>query len=259
MPFKVVIPARYASTRLPGKPLLDLAGKPMVVRVAERAILSGADEVLVATDHPEVLNVAQRHGLRGLLTRSDHASGTDRLAEVVEAAGWSDETMVVNVQGDEPLIDPALIVQTAAQLARSGADIATVAHAVADAADFFNPNVVKVVLAGSGDALYFSRAPIPYARDHFACEAGGETLPAGMLAYRHVGLYAYRARFLRTYASLSPSPPERLEALEQLRALWHGFRISVAIAEQLPAAGVDTPADARRVQEWFEKFDQAHV
>ena len=118
---------------------------------------------------------------------------------------------------------------------------------------------VKVVLAGSGDALYFSLAPIPYARDHFACEAGGETLPAGMLAYRHVGLYAYRARFLRTYASLSPSPPERLEALEQLRALWHGFRISVAIAEQLPAAGVDTPADARRVQEWFEKFDRAHV
>ncbi|MCB1931480.1 MAG: 3-deoxy-manno-octulosonate cytidylyltransferase [Candidatus Accumulibacter sp.] len=259
MPFKVVIPARYASTRLPGKPLLDLAGKPMVVRVAERAILSGADEVLVATDHPEVLSVARRHGLRALLTRSDHASGTDRLAEVVEAAGWSDETMVVNVQGDEPLIEPALIVQTAVQLARSGADIATVAHAVADAADFFNPNVVKVVLAGSGDALYFSRAPIPYARDHFACEAGGETLPAGMLAYRHVGLYAYRARFLRTYASLSPSPPESLEALEQLRALWHGFRISVAIAEQLPAAGVDTPADARRVQEWFEKFDQAHV
>jgi 3-deoxy-manno-octulosonate cytidylyltransferase (CMP-KDO synthetase) len=259
MPFKVVIPARYASTRLPGKPLLDLAGKPMVVRVAERAILSGADEVLVASDHPQVLAAAESHGLRALLTRADHVSGTDRLAEVVEATGWSDDTVVVNVQGDEPLIDPALIAQTAAQLAQSGADIATLAHAVVDAADFFNPHVVKVVLAASGDALYFSRAPIPYARDHFAREAGGETLPAQMLAYRHVGLYAYRARFLRTYASLAPSPLENLEALEQLRALWHGFRISVAISDQLPAAGVDTPADAQRVQAWFKKFDRAPV
>jgi len=259
MPFKVVIPARYASTRLPGKPLLDLGGKPMVVRVAERAILSGADEVLVACDHPQVLAAAEQHGLRALLTRVDHVSGTDRLAEVVEATGWSDDTVVVNVQGDEPLIDPLLIAQTATQLAQSGADIATLAHAVVDAADFFNPHVVKVVLAASGDALYFSRAPIPYARDHFAREAGGETLPAQMLAYRHVGLYAYRARFLRTYASLAPSPLESLEALEQLRALWHGFRISVAIADQLPAAGVDTPADAQRVQAWFKKFDRAPV
>ncbi|WP_313950437.1 3-deoxy-manno-octulosonate cytidylyltransferase [Accumulibacter sp.] len=257
MRFKVVIPARYASTRLPAKPLLDLGGKPMVVRVAERAILAGAEEVVVATDHPQVLAAVERHGLRALLTRVDHASGTDRLAEVVDSAGWSDETIVVNVQGDEPLIDPAVIVQTAAQLAQSGADIATVAHPVTDAADFFNPNVVKVVFAATGDALYFSRAPIPYARDHFAREAGGETLPAEMSAYRHVGLYAYRARFLRTYATLAPSPLESLEALEQLRALWHGFRISVAIAEQLPAAGVDTPADAQRVQAWFEKFDRA--
>lgn len=259
MTFKVVIPARYGSTRLPGKPLLDLAGKPMVARVAERAVLSGADEVLVATDHPEVLAVAKSHGLRAFFTRADHATGTDRLAEIVEIAGWSDDTIVVNVQGDEPLIDPAMIVQAATQLERSGADIATLAHPVDDAADFFNPNVVKVVLAASGDALYFSRAPIPYARDHFAREAGGETLPAGMLAYRHVGLYAYRARFLRTYANLAPSPLEGLEALEQLRVLWHGFRISVAIAAQLPAAGVDTPADALRVQAWFEKFDRAHV
>jgi 3-deoxy-manno-octulosonate cytidylyltransferase (CMP-KDO synthetase) len=258
-PFKVVIPARYASTRLPGKPLLDLAGKPMVVRVAERAILSGADEVLVASDHPQVLAAAESHGLRALLTRADHVSGTDRLAEVVEATGWSDDTVVVNVQGDEPLIDPLLIAQTAAQLAQSGADIATLAHAVVDAADFFNPHVVKVVLAASGDALYFSRAPIPYARDHFAREAGGETLPTQMLAYRHVGLYAYRARFLRIYASLAPSPLESLEALEQLRALWHGFRISVAISDQLPSAGVDTPADAQRVQAWFKKFDRAPV
>ena len=251
--FKIVIPARYASTRLPAKPLLDLGGKPMVVRVAERARLSGADEVLVASDHAEVLEAARRHGLRVVLTRSEHASGTDRLAEVVELSGWSDETIVVNVQGDEPLIDPALIVLTVCRLAESGADIATVAHPVADAADFFNPNIVKVVLAASGDAMYFSRAPIPYARDHFARESGGETLPREMLAYRHVGLYAYRARFLRTYAGLASSPLESLEALEQLRALWHGFRISVAIADHLPSAGVDTLEDAQRMQEWFKK------
>lgn len=252
MRFKVVIPARYASTRLPAKPLLDLGGKPMVVRVAERAALSGADEVLVATDHPEVLAAAGRYGLRALLTRADHASGTDRLAEVAEAEGWSDETIVVNVQGDEPLVEPALIAQTAAQLASSGAEIATVAHPLVEAADFFNPNIVKLVRAASGDALYFSRAPIPYARDHFGREAGGETLPPAMAAFRHVGLYAYRVRFLRAYAELAPSPLEKLEALEQLRALWHGFRISVAITDQLPATGVDTPDDAHRVQEWFK-------
>lgn len=250
--FKVVIPARYASSRLPGKPLLDLGGKPMVVRVAERALLSGADEVLVATDHEEVLAAAERHGLRVLLTRADHASGTDRLAEVVERTGWRDDTIVVNVQGDEPLIDPVLIHQTASCLAASGAEMATVAHPLADAADFFNPHIVKVVCAAGGDALYFSRAPIPYARDHFAREAGGETLPPAMPAYRHVGLYAYRARFLRTYTGLAPSPLETLEALEQLRVLWHGYRISVAIAEHLPTTGVDTPEDAHRMQEWFK-------
>jgi len=225
----------------------------MVVRVAERALLSGADEVVVASDHPRVLDVVGQHGLRALLTSPEHASGTDRLAEVVALSGWSDDELVVNVQGDEPLIDPALIARTASCLAASGADIATVAHPVGDAADFFNPNIVKVVVSARGDALYFSRAPIPYARDHFAREAGGETLPPGMLAYRHVGLYAYRVHFLRTYTRLAPSPLEGIEALEQLRALWHGFRISVAIADHLPAAGVDTPEDARRMQEWFKK------
>lgn len=252
VPFKVVIPARYASTRLPAKPLLDLGNKPMVVRVAERALLSGADEVVVATDHGEVLAAVQRHGLRAVLTSVDHASGTDRLAEVVVSLGWGDETIVINVQGDEPLIDPALIGRVAATLAASGAEIATLAHPLSEAADFFNPNIVKVVIAASGDALYFSRAPIPYARDHFAREAGGETLPAQMVAYRHVGLYAYRAHFLRTYSRLQPSPLESLEALEQLRALWHGFRISVAIGDCLSSSGVDTPDDARRMQEWFK-------
>ena len=251
--FKVVVPARYASTRLPAKPLLDLGGKPMVARVAERAVLSGAEEVWVATDHPEVMAAATRQGLSVLLTRADHPSGTDRLAEVVEQRGWSDDTIVVNVQGDEPLIDPALIAQTARQLAESGADIATVAHPIDKAVDFFNPNIVKVVCKADGDALYFSRAPIPYARDHFARVEGKETLPAGIPAFRHVGMYAYRVRFLRAYARLTPSSLEAFEALEQLRALWHGFRISVLISDHLPMPGVDTPEDAARMQEWFRK------
>ena len=251
VPFKVVIPARYASTRLPAKPLLDLGGKPMVARVAERALLSGAEEVWVATDHPEVMEASTRHGLSVLLTRTDHPTGTDRLAEVVEQRGWDDETIIVNVQGDEPLIDPELIAQMARQLAESGADIATVAHPVDNAADFANPNIVKVVCKADGDALYFSRALIPYARDHFAQNPGMDSLPAEMPAYRHIGLYAYRARFLRAYARLTPSPLERVEALEQLRALWHGYRISVLISAQLPIPGVDTPEDAKRMQDWF--------
>lgn len=251
--FKVVVPARYASTRLPAKPLLDLGGKPMVVRVVERALLSGAEEVWVATDHAEVQDAAHRHGIPVVLTRADHPSGTDRLAEVVDLCGWSNETIVVNVQGDEPLIDPALIAQTARQLADSGAAIATVAHPIGDAADFFNPNIVKVVCSAEGNALYFSRAPIPYARDHFAREAGRETLPTGFSALRHVGLYAYRVHFLRAYAKLPPSPLEEFEALEQLRALWHGFRISVAITNHPPMPGVDTPEDASRMRCWFAR------
>ena len=255
--FKAVVPARYASTRLPAKPLLDLGGKPMVARVAERAVLSGAEEVWVATDHAEVFAAVEKYGLKGVLTKTDHPTGTDRLAEVVEQRGWDDDTIVVNVQGDEPLIDPELIAQTARQLAESGADIATVGHPISDPADFFNPNVVKVVCRADGDAMYFSRAPIPYARDHFAREAGKETLPPGLPAYRHIGLYAYRARFLRAYAKLAPSPVEKFEALEQLRALWHGFRISVVISDHLPMPGVDTPEDAARMQEWFRNNQKA--
>ena len=251
IPFKVVIPARYASTRLPAKPLLDLGGKPMVARVAERALLSGAEEIWIATDHPEVMGAAAKNGLEALLTRTDHSTGTDRLAEVVELRGWDDDAIIVNVQGDEPLIDPALIKQMAQQLAQSGADIATVAHPVDNASDFANPNIVKVVCKADGDAMYFSRAPIPYARDLFALESGISSLPAEMPAYRHIGLYAYRARFLRAYARLTPSPLEHFEALEQLRALWHGYRISVLITEHLPMPGVDTPEDAERMQEWF--------
>jgi len=251
--FKVVIPARHASTRLPGKPLLDLGGKPMVVRVAERARLSGAEEIWIATDHAGVHAAATKHEVAALMTRSDHATGTDRLAEVVELRGWPSDAIVVNVQGDEPLIEPEVIRQTARQLASSGADIATVAHPIADAGDFFNPNVVKVVCRADGDAAYFSRAPIPYARDHFAREGGGKTLPSDFPAYRHVGLYAYRAGFLKAYAGLAPAPTEQFESLEQLRALWHGYRISVTLIDAAPAPGVDTPEDADRMRRRFEQ------
>ena len=247
--FKAVVPARFASTRLPGKPLLDLGGKPMVVRVAERAKASGASEVWVATDHAAVFAAVQAHGIDVMLTGAGHATGTDRLAEVVVARGWPDETLVVNVQGDEPLIDPALLAATAGQLAASGADIATVAHPLTDAAEFFNPNIVKLVCRDNGDALYFSRAPLPWARDAFAADRS--LLPAGLPAFRHIGLYAYRAGFLRAFARLSPAPLESFEALEQLRALWYGYRISVLVSASIPAAGVDTPEDAERMRRIF--------
>lgn len=251
IPFKIVIPARYASTRLPGKPLLDLGGKPMVVRVAERARQAGAEEVWVATDHPEVRAAVEANEVAAVMTRGDHPTGTDRLAEVVAQRGWNNDVIVVNVQGDEPLIDPEVIRQTAHQLAVSGADIATVAHPITDPAEFFNPNVVKVVCRADGDAAYFSRAPIPYARDQFA--QSRDTLPAGLPAYRHVGLYAYRASFLKAYAGLSVAPTEQFESLEQLRALWHGYRISVTLIDAAPAPGVDTPEDAEAMCKLFDR------
>ena len=251
MDFKVVIPARYASTRLFAKPLLDLGGKPMVIRVAEQAALSGAQDVWIATDHPEVLAAAKHHGFLATMTRADHQSGTDRLAEVIEQQGWHDDTPIVNVQGDEPLIAPHLIASAARQLTESCADVATLAHPITHAADFFNPNIVKVVWKENKDALYFSRAPIPYARDHFAAELNG--LPETLPAYRHIGLYAYRAGFLKTYTRLAPSPFEKIEMLEQLRVLWHGFRISVMISDHLPMPGVDTEEDARKIQEHFRQ------
>ena len=252
-PFRVVVPARYASTRLPAKPLADIHGKPMVVRVAEAAHASGAAEVWVATDDARIEAAVRAHGQSVLMTRRDHASGTDRLAEVVDALGWPDDACVVNVQGDEPLIDPALIAAVAHGLP-DAADVpmATAAHAIGEAAEFFNPNVVKVVCDALGRALYFSRAPIPWARDALAA-AGASTslLPAGLPVRRHIGLYAYRAGFLRRYGRLAPSPLEQWEALEQLRVLWHGFGIQVIEAAHAPAAGVDTPEDLARVQAIF--------
>lgn len=246
--FKVVIPARYASTRLPGKPLADIGGKPMVVRVAERARQSGADEVWVATDHEGVARAVRAHGFNACLTSPDHASGTDRIAEVARQRGWGTEEVVVNVQGDEPLIAPELIGAVARHLHEHPlAAISTACHSLREYAEMFNPNVVKVVLDHAGYALYFSRAPIPYARDAWA-NAAPPLLPDGFPAFRHIGIYAYRVGFLEVYGGLSAAAIEQHEALEQLRALWHGYRISVAQTDTAPAAGVDTPADLERVR-----------
>lgn len=250
--FHVVIPARYASTRLPGKPLADLGGKPMVVRVLEQAHRAGAESVWVATDHEGVRDAVTAAGGQALLTRADHPTGTDRLAEVVDTLGWDDDAIVVNVQGDEPQIDPAVIGAVAGALAAdSEASIATAAHAITDAGECFNPNVVKVVCDARGRALYFSRAPIPWARDAFATQR--EHLPAALPVLRHVGIYAYRGAFLRRYAALAPSPLEHWEALEQLRALWHGDRIAVHVLAAAPPAGIDTPEDLLRVREAFDR------
>ncbi|MDF0606200.1 3-deoxy-manno-octulosonate cytidylyltransferase [Neisseriaceae bacterium TC5R-5] len=245
--FCVIIPARMASSRLPGKPLADILGKPMIVRVAEQAAKSRAQRVLVATDHTDILAVCQAHGIEAVLTREDHASGTDRLAEVVASLGLADSDIVLNVQGDEPLIEPELINCLADLLQRTPAPMATLAHPITEAAELFNPNVVKVVLDHVGQALYFSRAPIPYARDAFAHQP--EVLPEGLPVWRHIGLYAYRAAFLKTYHTLSPAPLETFEALEQLRVLWHGYTIMVATVAAIPAAGVDTPEDLARVRQ----------
>ncbi len=252
MTFSVLIPARYASTRLPGKPLADIAGKPMVVRVAERALASGAARVAVATDDERVRAAVAAHGIAACLTRADHPTGTDRLAEAAQQLGLPDSAIVVNVQGDEPLLEPALMRAMAELLAaHADAAIATACHRIDDAAEAFNPNVVKVVMDRDGYALYFSRATIPWARDAFA--ASREQVPADLPLYRHYGIYAYRVGFLRRFPALSPAPIERFEALEQLRALWHGERIAVLVSEGTPAPGVDTPEDLARVRALYEQ------
>jgi 3-deoxy-manno-octulosonate cytidylyltransferase (CMP-KDO synthetase) len=245
--FVAVIPARLKSTRLPNKPLADIHGKPMVVHVAARARASGAAKVVVATDHADVMAACATYGVEAIMTREDHATGTDRLAEVVEKLQLPDEAIVVNVQGDEPLIDPALIHSVAALLAaKSSAAIATASHRIESAEDFFNPNVVKVVTDANQLARYFSRAPIPYARDAFALDKS--QLPTHLNAQRHIGIYAYRAHFLRRFASLAAAPTEISEALEQLRALHHGFAIAVLAWQGAIAAGVDTAEDLARVR-----------
>ena len=247
MSFTVLIPARYASSRLPGKPLADLGGKPMVVRVAERARASGARRVVVATDDRRIADAARAHEVEALVTGAAHPTGTDRLAEAAALLGLADDEIVVNVQGDEPLLEPALMRRVAEALAAHGdAAIATACHPIERLDEAFSPNVVKVVLDARRHALYFSRATIPWAREAFA--AVPPLLPQGLPLYRHYGLYAYRAGFLRQFPALAVAPIEAFEALEQLRALWHGFQIVVEIAEGSAAPGVDTPEDLDRVR-----------
>ena len=245
MSFTVLIPARLASTRLPRKPLADIAGVPMVVRVARRAALSSAQGVVVAADHADIAAACAGHGVRCVLTRSDHATGSDRLAEACVLLGLDGDARIVNVQGDEPLIDPALIDACAALLdTRSDCVMSTVAHPIDDEAELDNPNVVKVVLDAVARALYFSRAPIPWWRDG---RAAGQALPQPP-ALRHIGIYGYRAGFLRRFPTLAASPIEAIESLEQLRVLWHGERIAVHISDGRPGPGVDTPEDLDRVR-----------
>lgn len=250
MSFVAVIPARAASTRLPGKPLLDIAGKPMVVRTAEQTARSQASRVIIATDDPAIQAAAIAHGFDAVLTRADHPTGTDRLAEVARQMGWDDDTIVVNVQGDEPLIDPAQINAVADLLAQDpGAAIATCATPIDNVHTLFNPNAVKVVCDARQRALYFSRAPIPWARDQLA--DGQQRLAPKLPALHHIGLYAYRAGFLKIFPTLPVGSLEHFESLEQLRALENGYSIAVLTTHEHPAAGVDTQEDLERVRNIF--------
>jgi len=245
--FVVLIPARLASTRLPDKPLADIAGVPMVVRVARRAAESGAARVVVAGDHERIISACRTHGIEALLTRQDHPSGSDRLAEACEKLGLADDTIVVNVQGDEPLIEAGLIDAVARTLAqRPDADMSTAVHAIDNLAEFLNPNVVKAVLDARGTALYFSRAPIPWWRDGHV-DGSFKALPSPA-PWRHIGIYGYRAGFVKQFPGLPVAPIETSEALEQLRALWHGHRIVVHVSDHAPGPGVDTPEDLERVR-----------
>lgn len=243
----VVIPARYGSSRLPGKPLRELAGKPLIQHVHERALAAGFEDVLVATDDERIRQVCVGFGARVTMTASTHETGSDRLAEVVQQQAWPDDTIVVNLQGDEPLTPVVNLHQLARNLEHfPQAGIATLATPIANKEDFFNPNVVKVVRDEQGMALYFSRAPIPFQRDDAA--------ELGSYALRHIGMYAYRAGFLKAFAGLSPTYPEQLEKLEQLRALSHGYNIHVDIAAEVPGTGVDTGEDLLKVEELLIKM-----
>ena len=244
MSFVVIIPARYASSRLPVKPLKDIHGRPMIVHVLERAREAGAERVIVATDHPEVARAVEAAGGEVCMTRPDHESGTERLAEVVEKCGFADDTLIVNIQGDEPMIPPTIVRQVAANLETSQVGMATLAVPIHDAEEAFNPNAVKVVRDAQGFALYFSRATIPWDRDRFALSKAeiGDTL------LRHIGIYGYRAGFIRRYVRWAPGPLEHIEKLEQLRVLWYGEKIHVDVAVEVPGTGVDTPEDLERVR-----------
>lgn len=244
MSFVTIIPARFASTRLPGKPLVDINGKPMIVHVLERALESGADRVIVATDAVAVADAVRAVGGEVCMTRADHESGTERLAEVVEKMAFADDTIIVNVQGDEPMIPPAIIRQVAENLAQRDVGMATLAVPIHTADEAFNPNAVKVVMDKNGYALYFSRATIPWDRDRFA--QSRDAIDGSFL--RHIGIYGYRAGFIRRYVTWAPSALEHIEKLEQLRVLWHGEKIHVGVAREVPGTGVDTQADLERVR-----------
>ncbi|MEW6484155.1 MAG: 3-deoxy-manno-octulosonate cytidylyltransferase [Pseudomonadota bacterium] len=245
MSFVVIIPARYASTRLPGKPLVDINGLPMVVHVLNKALASGADRVIVATDHPAVAEAVTAAGGEVCMTREDHNSGTERLAEVIDACQLADDTIIVNVQGDEPLVPPAIIRQVAENLSQASSGMATLAVPVTEAEEAFNPNAVKVVTDHQGYALYFSRATIPWDRERYV--ASRDTIGDTLL--RHIGIYAYRAGFIRRYIRWQPCALEQIELLEQLRVLWYGEKIHVDVALETPQVGVDTQADLERVRE----------
>lgn len=256
MSFSVIIPARYASSRLPGKPLLDIAGKPMIQHVYERACQSEAQQVVIATDDPRIADVAKSFGAQVCMTSADHLSGTDRLQEVVGQLALYSDDIVVNVQGDEPLIPPRIINQVAHNLAAEPqASIATLSEPIGDLESLLNPNVVKVVADRSGRALYFSRAPIPWPRDSFNQEQGlaPEQMPEGFDYQRHIGLYAYRVKLLNEFVTWPACPLEQTECLEQLRAMWNGAYIHVAQADEQPPAGVDTPADLERIRGLFSQ------
>lgn len=246
MSFTVIIPARYASSRLPRKPLADIAGKPMIQHVWEKAQQAGANRVIIATDHEEIEKVAKAFGAEVCMTSTEHNSGTERLSEVIEKMAIADDEIIVNVQGDEPLIPPVIIQQVAQNLAENQVNMATLAVKLETKEELFNPNCVKVVADQKGMALYFSRATIPFARDHFAdCD---DAFVASQPYLRHIGLYAYRAKFVNQYIRWQPTVLEKLESLEQLRALWYGEKIHVELAKEAPQVGVDTLEDLERVR-----------
>ncbi|SFK83198.1 3-deoxy-manno-octulosonate cytidylyltransferase [Rhodanobacter glycinis] len=249
-PFIVAIPARYGSTRLPAKPLREIGGVPMVVRVAQRALQAGAMQVVVAVDDARIAEALDGQGVQVCMTRADHASGSDRLAECAAQCGWPDDAIVVNLQGDEPFAPAAGIREVARALAEDDAPMATLATPITDAHELFDPNVVKLVRGGNGRALYFSRAPLPWARDAFAADR--DALPIGMPFLRHIGIYAYRAGFLGQYAQLPRTPLEQAESLEQLRVLEHGHAIAVRLTPEPFPPGIDTESDLERAERWLQ-------
>lgn len=249
--FIVAIPARYGSTRLPAKPLRAIGGIPMVVRVAQRALMAGASQVVVAVDDQRIADALQGQGVDVCMTRSDHASGSDRLAECAAHYGWGTDAIVVNLQGDEPFAPPAGIREVARALAEDDAPMATLATPITDAYELFDPNVVKLVRAANGRALYFSRSPLPWARDAFATNK--DALPAGLPFLRHIGIYAYRAGFLQTYTGLSRTPLEQAESLEQLRVLEHGYPIAARLTPEPFPPGIDTEDDVHRAEAWLNQ------